>query len=505
MRATLPVVVPLLVCACTPDEGKPAGHDTAAAETPLDDDTATVDTATDDTATDSGAPDDTGPGDDTGDTADTGEEIAVPGPIPSVEAALLQIERSARDETDLYMTETTTDLTGDGIPDLLLGGGDYPGARVAVIDATRTGRISVDDSDAIVTRASVGRIGRTVVGMPDLTGDGHPDLFVAGHRDFGEGFFVPGPLAGPLDVEVDGWAYHSALGDQYIEGLGGHDWTGDGLADLLLVARNVREAGAGVYLIEGPVSGPMSPGSDPIYMDSRSSREPDFSAVGDLNGDGIADLAMGRNDLGSAWGIVQLAVGPFPDGFTEDDVSTELFGNLGESNFGSIVRGVGDLNGDGLDDVVAGAPQMELDGPGDPVGAVVIASGGLEGLVYVSDLPRVYGPIAHSDTGRSVASAGDRDGDGLADFIVGSPLYGVPEDGLARSGALWLVHGPASGVSYLADISTPTLGATNESLGQGIASVGDVDGDGLPNIYVDGGDSRYWAHPELTGWLLGAW
>ncbi len=148
-------------------------------------------------------------------------------------------------------------------------------------------------------------------------------------------------------------------------------------------------------------------------------------------------------------------------------------GHERNASFGTSVASAGDVNGDGYDDVVVGAP---LYGPGDP-GAAFLFLGSATGPSTAPDWA-VWPHQAYASFGTSVASAGDVNGDGYDDVVIGAPFYG-PDDG----GAAFLFLGSATGLSATPDWTT--FGhQTNGELGTSVASAGDVNGDGYDDVVV---------------------
>lgn len=516
-RPALPLVVAGILCGCTADKAAATDSGSAAGASGVG---ASGDGSTGDGSAGDGDPGEGSAGDgDTGDGGaedsgtegggtegtdeggtggdDGGEGSAL---LPDLARASLRIDHDRTTGDHPWMVESPGDLTGDGVADLLLTELDGEDVQALVFDATRTGVLTLADADATVARSSGARMGSPAVGAADLTGDGHPDLFVAGDRYHHEGLLVPGPLTGMLDPDVVGIPVMADDASHFIEGIGGHDWTGDGAVDLLLVLGG--SAGTGVALVEGPVDGPLSLGEELDRWEPHSSLRPDLSPAGDLNGDGVEDLVLGRSDLpGGDWGRVQLAHGPFPEGIGPDSVDVELFSNLGAGHWGTVVRGVGDTDGDGLDDVAVAAPVLDPSpGGDDQPGAVTIVPGGTPDGTYAADLARLDGATPFSGAGASLARVGDRDGDGHADLLVGSPGYSEPDDELTGEGALWFVYGPIEGVSTLGDVGWRRAGTDRSGLGGHLANAQDVDGDGALDVFAGGVN-----HPDTAGWLVTAW
>ena len=202
------------------------------------------------------------------------------------------------------------------------------------------------------------------------------------------------------------------------------------------------------------------------------------ASAGDVNGDGYADAIVGASlfsdDLpnggavfvfhGSATGVPTL-----PDWQVE---STQA-----HAEFGYSARSAGDVNGDGYDDVIVGAPQF--DGMAVDDGMAAIYAGSPAGL---GDLPiwQVSTGQMGARLGRSVATAGDVNGDGFADAIVGAYSF---DNGESDEGAAWVYLGSAIGPG-----TSPAWSAESNQVGawfgRSVSSAGDVNADGFSDVVI---------------------
>lgn len=239
--------------------------------------------------------------------------------------------------------------------------------------------------------------------------------------------------------------------------------------------------------------------------------------IGDLEGDGVVDLAVGApgdsdngNNRGALWILFLNSNGTV-------DMSTKIARNVGGftgdlddgDRFGSSASGIGDLNGDGFADIAVGAP-LDDDG-GDNRGAVWIlfmnADGTVAGNVKISDQQGGFpGKLDNGEQfGDAVADLGDLDGDGIPDLAVGAPL---DIDNDRRKGAVWILFMNRDGTvrsgrkigegdgNFKGDLFA------DDRFGSAVAGIGDLDGDGIPDLAV--GADQYDAGSGNSGaiWIL---
>jgi len=163
-----------------------------------------------------------------------------------------------------------------------------------------------------------------------------------------------------------------------------------------------------------------------------------------------------------------------------------------QENFGWTVAGAGDIDGDGYDDLVVGAIYQNNSG------VVYIYLGSSSGIATNASPSATLNAVNGFDYfGTSVASAGDVNGDGYADIIVGAPGAGVGQQGVA-----YIYLGSATGISSTATADT-LYGPSSSGFGISVASAGDVNGDGYSDVIVgtfgSGGGSAYVYKGSSTG------
>jgi hypothetical protein len=358
---------------------------------------------------------------------------------------------------------------------------------------------SVADADAILYGASSDAVGNAVAFAGDDDGDGY-DAVVVGAAFPGRTCLWRGPLApGSHDFAAleTCWAPEGArdYAGQAVDG--GRDVTGDGVPDLLVGAIANGEVGplAGkVYVIAGPyVGGSLADAELQLLGESDS----DYAGtavvlLGDIDGDGGGDLLVGApsNDAGgSGAGRAYLVRGPMEPGtwsvgdawatFTGEGPSALRHGAPAAGDgVGSVACAAGDMNGDGLADLVLGANGNELGGNDAGVAAIFFGPVG-EGDHPLQDADQLWiGEVPLQFVGDAVAAAGDLDGDGLADVLVSGEMEGP--------GTVWVVSGP--GLSGTNPIGAATMRFEGEAIlnfaGAATAGAGDTDGDGWSDVLI---------------------
>ncbi|MCI0585759.1 MAG: integrin alpha [Planctomycetes bacterium] len=295
-----------------------------------------------------------------------------------------------------------------------------------------------------------GQIGGNLARVGDVDGDGVDDLAVAGSGSArvlsGDDGSLLFPLA-PLPLIL------GALSPS-IAGIG--DIDGDGLSEIAVGAGSPLPSGGAVSAHSGATGAPLWTALGATFENIGRS----VAGPGDMNGDGIPDVATG--------GLNRVRWLSGANGATVLTVQGGVTGQFGRS-----LAAAGDLDGDGVGDLFAGSPGQAFITPAGPVVALSGANG--------STL-RTYPPggIPAFDYGFAVAAAGDLDGDSTTDLLVGSPQVAVLLPPISIGNGLLHAFSGATGTVLF----SASGGGFDDNLGASVAGIGDVSGDGIPDVAV---------------------
>ena len=387
---------------------------------------------------------------------------------------------------------TTADWQVQGeIPDMELGtyvsaagdvnGDGYDDIMVSATSSGGTVRLYLGSSSGLATNYawSVSGYGSMTAAVGDVNADGFDDITVSSSASARVRLFL-GSATGP-STSVN-WTGTGASGTLYGRSVApAGDVNGDGYADFVVGAPDWGSNDTGrAYLYYGGPSGvdfgiDFSPNILPIGAEFAL----DVQCAGDVNADGYSDVVIGAhmfNGAEAAAGRAYLYLGD-PDGLDTDFVWA-FDGYEANDYLGRVVSGAGDVNGDGHSDLIVGAPGATLDFFNQ--GVAYAFYGTNSGLSQDAVAIRVLGQ-EDAGLGGLVAYAGDLNGDGLGDVVAGAPTY---DGSFTDEGTLLVFHGTPSDGEIL-DYSAQRYGSqTSEFFGVSAGRAGDVDGDGYDDLLV---------------------
>ncbi len=414
------------------------------------------------------------------------------------------------------------DVNGDGYDDILIGaynndeGGSNAGQIYLVLGRSTGWSMDMNLSSAdasFIGEAADDWAGRSVSGAGDVNGDGYDDILIGAYKNdeggsnAGQTYFVLGRSTGwSMDMDLassDASFIGEAAGDfsgGSVSGAG--DVNDDGYDDILIGAFGNDEGGSNAgqtYLVLGRSTGwsmDMDLASSDASFISEAAGDSSggsVSGAGDVNGDGYDDILVGainNDEGGSNAGQTYLVLGRSTGWSMDMDLSSadaSFIGEAASDNSGLSVSGAGDVNGDGYDDTLIGA--FGNDEGGSSAGQTYLVLGRSTGWSMDMDLASsdasFIGEAAGDGLGWSVSGAGDVNGDGYDDILVGANNN---DEGGSNAGQTYLVLGRSTGWSMDMDLSSADASFIGEAAGDGsggsVSGAGDVNGDGYDDILV---------------------
>jgi hypothetical protein len=397
---------------------------------------------------------------------------------------------------------TAGDVNGDGFSDVIVGASFYDGrdpdeGQTAVFHGSGAGLAATPAATPEGNQGSAA-FGRTLGTAGDVNGDGFSDVIIgapffdSGQNDEGRVFIYHGS---PTGIGVaPAWTIESNQANAQLGSAvaSAGDVNGDGYSDVVVGAAEftngeTAEGRAFVYL-----GSPGGVGLVPAWTFEGNQAEAFFGysagTAGDVNGDGYSDIAVGayQYDNGQADEGRAYVFHGSPAGLAS---APNWIGepNQAQAQYGISVGTAGDVNADGFSDLIVGA-WTYTNGEGAEGGAFVY-HGSVTGL-GASPVWTAEGDQAFASFGFPVATAGDVNGDGYSDAIVGAWGY---ESGQTDEGRAFVYHGSAGGLSVLPSwiAESNQMGA---NFGISVGTAGDVNGDGFSDAVVG---ARWYANPEF--------
>lgn len=425
-------------------------------------------------------------------------------------AGLSATPNNTPDDADDFQTSfgigvsNAGDVNGDGFSDVIIGamnfteGANIEEGRAFVYHGSLTG-LSADPNSILDDANQLGALfGRSVASAGDINGDGYADVIIGAdsyddgaNTDEGRAFVYHGSATGlsasPNNTPDDANQSQCGFGASVASA---GDVNGDGYSDVIIGAAGFNDGANNLegraFVYHGSAVGlSTNPNNTPDDANQAGARfGGSVGSAGDVNGDGFSDVVIGAfnyNDAGNATEGRAFVYHGSATGLSANPNSIPDDADQPDSYFGASVSTAGDVNGDGYSDVIIGALGFD-DGANADEGRAFVYHGSAVGLSANPNNTPDDANQAGAFFARSVASAGDVNGDGYSDIIIGAEGY---NDGInGDEGRAFVYHGSASGLSAIPNNTPDDADQANAFFGYSAASAGDINGDGYSDVII---------------------
>nr|WP_298937103.1 FG-GAP-like repeat-containing protein [uncultured Dyadobacter sp.] len=380
------------------------------------------------------------------------------------------------------------DVNGDGFADLIIGSRYYDKGQVnegaAFIYQGSSAGLNPVPLSVLESNQGDAWLGSAVAPAGDVNGDGFSDVIIgscaydSGQKDEGAAFIWFG---GAKSIQSSN--YSIIENNQVVSGSGysvanAGDVNGDGYSDILVGAYlfdNGQSAEGVAFLYYGSPAGIMLNTGKLLECNQAGAAFGRVASAGDINGDGYGDVLVGapsfdngQNNEGSVF-IFHGSAGGL------GGIVTTIESDITDAFMGNAVSSAGDVNGDGFDDIIIGAENL-TNGQLDEGGIYIFL--GSEGGVNKASVKSYESNQPNTKLGNATASAGDINGDGYDDVIVGACMSGADDHG-----ASYLYYGSVSGINFI-NVITITGAEAFENFGWSVSSAGDINSDGFSDVAI---------------------
>jgi hypothetical protein len=394
------------------------------------------------------------------------------------------------------------DVDGDGFAEVVVGAHSYAGGQAregrAYAYAGSGSGLAAASFWSVQSNEVDAELGNCVAAAGDVNGDGFGDVIVGAWIQDGdlvnEGTAYVYYGSARMPEGVAGWWVEAneagAAGGDQVACAG--DINGDGYSDVI-VAAPLFDGG---HVAEGKVfvytGSSLGLGLVPFWTAEGNRTDANLgssvSSAGDVNNDGYGDIVVGAAGYGDGvqddegWAFLwQGSAAGLGAAGTPGNADWSAQGNQAGALFGNAVASAGDVNGDGYADVIVGAPGYD-NGQAEE-GRALVYLGSAQGLSAAPGWTEERN-VVDAAFGSAVSTAGDVNGDGFSDVIVGGPRFDGADD---QEGRAWVFHGSANGLAVVAAWFADA-GQAAEHLGSAVASAGDVNGDGFSDVIIGAPD-----------------
>ena len=446
--------------------------------------------------------------------------------VTTASLPLLSVGKQTDGGAMSFTTMARNDVDGDGYADLLVGASNahFGGAMAGGAYLFLGSGSGITDWDLGSTAADTSIYGEqgcdsfgiSVNHAGDVNADGYVDVIMGasagGATNNGRAYLFLGSASGIADCDLatapgctDATLTGEGVSDAFGLSVGAAgDVNGDGYDDIIVGAYNYQDQAnpgqypgrAYVFFGGSGLSGSLGAGSADVIITGDADKDyfgRSAAGAGDVNGDGYDDIIVGANGTSPYYTSIFHGGPGLAGSLTPSaNAATTIIGDGNPNDFGNSVNRAGDVNGDGYGDVIIGSQKAD-NGAITGAGKVYLFLGAAGGIADcdMGTQPgcpdAAFAGAADDDyLGTAVAPAGDINGDGYDDIILGAN-----HDKPGGLGYAYLFTGSSSGMAGCDIASTPSGpaasfagGAAGDFLGTSLNLAGDVNGDGYDDIVI---------------------